>query len=77
MNVIVSSRVDDVRAAQQLGSLVVLPLLAIFLLGQTNALSIDVFHMLIVSGILLIADIVLSFVSRRTFQREEILTKWK
>jgi ABC-type Na+ efflux pump permease subunit len=77
LNVIVSSRVDDVRAAQQLGSLVVLPLLAIFLLGQTNALSIDVFHMLIVSGILLIADIVLSFVSRRTFQREEILTKWK
>jgi ABC-type Na+ efflux pump permease subunit len=76
-NVIVSSRVDDVRAAQQLGSLVVVPLLAIFLLGQTNAFSIDVFHMLIVSGILIVADVALSFVSRATFQREEILTKWK
>jgi ABC-2 type transport system permease protein len=32
-NVIVSSRVNDVRAAQQLGSLVVLPMLAIYILG--------------------------------------------
>ena len=76
-NVIVSSRVNDVRAAQQLGSLVVLPLLAIFLLGQTSVMAIDVYHMLIVSGILLIADVAMSFVSRATFQREEILTKWK
>jgi ABC-2 type transport system permease protein len=76
-NVIISSRVNDVRAAQQLGSLVILPLLGIFLLGQTNVVAPSVEDMLVVSGILLVADVVLSFVSRATFQREEILTKWK
>jgi len=76
-NVIISSRVNDVRAAQQLGSLVILPLLGIFLLGQTNVLTPDAEDMLVVAGILLIADVLLSFVSRATFQREEILTKWK
>ena len=33
--------------------------------------------MLIAAGVLFVADLVLSFVSRATFQREEILTKWK
>lgn len=76
-NVIVSSRVNDIRAAQQLGSLVVLPLVGIYILGQTGTLTIGAYHLLVVSGILLAADVALSFVSRRTFQREEILTKWK
>jgi ABC-2 type transport system permease protein len=76
-SVIISSRVNDIRAAQQLGSLVILPLLAIFLLGETNVLAPNAYDMLIVSGILLVADVMLSFVFRATFQREEILTKWK
>ncbi|HUK80784.1 MAG TPA: hypothetical protein VLU91_09015, partial [Nitrososphaerales archaeon] len=76
-SVIISSRVNDIRSAQQLGSLVILPLLAIFLLGQTGTLAPNVYDMLIVSGILLAADVLLSFVLRATFQREEILTKWR
>ena len=76
-NVIISSRMNDVRAAQQLGSIVIIPLLGIFLLSETNVLSPTTFDMLIVAGILIVADIALSFVSRATFQREEILTKWK
>ena len=76
-SVIVSSRVNDIRAAQQLGSLIVIPLVGIFLLSQTGVLTFDVYHLLLVSGILLLADVILSFVSRSTFQREEILTKWK
>ncbi len=76
-NVIISSRVNDVRAAQQLGTLVILPLLAIFILGQTNVLSVDAWHLLAIAGILAVVDVGLSFVSRATFEREEILTKWK
>jgi ABC-type Na+ efflux pump permease subunit len=76
-NVIISSRVNDIRAAQQLGILVILPLLAIFILGETNPLYVDVYHLLIISGILSIADIILASLSKATFQREEILTKWK
>ncbi len=76
-NVIISSRVNDIRSAQQLGVLVVLPLLAIYLLGQTETVKSGVDEFLVVAGILLVVDIALSFVSRATFQREEILTKWK
>ena len=76
-SVIISSRVNDIRAAQQLGSLIILPLLAIFILSQAGVFSNDVYDLLLVSGILLVADVALSFLSRATFQREEILTKWK
>jgi ABC-2 type transport system permease protein len=72
-----SSRVNDIRSAQQLGSLITLPLAGIFVLGENGALAIDPFHLLIVSGILLVADVALFLVRRATFQREEILTKWK
>jgi hypothetical protein len=37
----------------------------------------NAYDMLLISGILLIADAVLSFPFRATFQREEVLTKWK
>lgn len=76
-NIIISSRVNDVRAAQQLGSLIILPLVVIFVLGETNPLAINVFPMLIISGVLLVADIGMFFMSKAIFQREEILTKWK
>jgi len=76
-SVIVSSRVNDIRAAQQLGSLIVLPMVLIFLLGETGTLSIDPLHLLLISGVLLVGDVALAFVSRETFQREEILTRWK
>jgi len=76
-NVIVSSRVNDVRAAQQLGALIVLPMLAIYILGETGALSSGPIELLAVSGILLVADIALFYLSRAIFQREEILIKWR
>ena len=36
-SIIISSRVNDIRAAEQLGTMVILPLVAIFILAQTNA----------------------------------------
>ncbi len=57
--------------------MIILPLVAIFILGETGTFAIDPYRLLIISGILLIADIALFYVSRTTFQREEILTKWK
>lgn len=76
-NVIVSSRVSDVRAAQQLGSLVVLPIILILLLGSTIGFMPADTLALILSGAMAIAVVALFFVSKATFQREEILTKWK
>lgn len=75
-NVIVSSRVNDIRAAQQLGSLVVLPLIFVVLFGSITS-STSLLLALVVSVALAAADIALFYLSKATFQREEILTKWK
>jgi ABC-type Na+ efflux pump permease subunit len=77
-NVIISSRVNDIRAAQQIGALVVLPLILLIVLSSTAAGLIDpTLLALVVSGVLALADVALFYVSKATFKREEILTKWK
>ncbi|MGD1061066.1 MAG: ABC transporter permease [Methanomassiliicoccales archaeon] len=77
-NVVVSGRVTDVRVAQQLGGLIVLPFAAIYVLGEINVVPLDVTsNLLIICGILALIDVLLFSIARATFQREEILTKWK
>jgi len=77
-NVILSSRVSDVRVAMQLGALVVLPFGGIYVSGELNLISLgDASNLLIIAGILLVVDVLLLYVARATFRREEILTKWK
>jgi len=75
-NVIISSRVSDIRAAQQLGGIVVLPLVFVVIFASTTS-STSILLGLAVSAALAIADIALFYLSKATFQREEILTKWK
>ena len=76
-NIIISSRVNDIRAAQQIGGIIILPLLALTVLPSLlPTIPMDTLA-LILSGGLAIADIGLSYLSKVTFQREEILTKWK
>jgi ABC-2 type transport system permease protein len=75
-NIIVSSKVNDIRAAQQLGGLVVLPLVFVVIFASTSA-QISTLLAIGVSAALAIADIALFYLSKATFQREEILTKWK
>jgi ABC-2 type transport system permease protein len=77
LNVLVSARVNDVRTASQIGGLIVLPFTGIYVLSEIMLILIDTTTLAIVSVILLLADVVLFYLSRATFQREEILTKWK
>ena len=77
-NVIISSRVSDVRIAQQFGILVVIPLAGIYVSGELNIVNLgDTNNLLIIAAILLVIDVVLLYLARATFRREEILTKWK
>ena len=76
-SVIVSSRVNDVRSASSFGTLMLFPFLAIYLVSEIGAITLDTTNILIISGILLAVDVALFFVSTATFRREEILTKWK
>jgi ABC-2 type transport system permease protein len=77
VNVLVSSRVNDVRTASQLGGLIVLPFAGVYVLSEIRLISIDTTTLGIISAILLALDVVLFYLSRATFQREGILTKWK
>jgi ABC-2 type transport system permease protein len=77
MNVIVSSRVSDVRTANQFGGLMVIPFGALYVLGEINVVSLNANTMLIVSAVLLPLNILLFFVSRSIFRRDQILTEWK
>jgi hypothetical protein len=75
--VILSARVNDVRAVQHLGAIAVLPFGGIYVAGEIGLISLDTNNLLIISAVILAVDLVLFHVSTDTFRREEILTKWK
>ena len=75
--VIASSRVSDVRGANQIAGLMFIPFVVVFFFGVEGFFAFNAINFLIFSGIVAIADVVLFFLSRATFKREEILTKWK
>ena len=77
LNVISSSRVSDVRTAGQLGSLMFLPFIGIYLAGEIGLISLDTNTLLIIAGVVAVLDLVLFRISTSTFQRDQILTKWK
>ncbi len=75
--VIVSSRVSDVRGANQAAGLLFIPFMAVFFAGVEGTIALDAETLLVFSGIVLVVDVALFFVSTSTFRREEILTRWK
>jgi len=75
--VIASSRVSDVRGANQIAGLMFIPFVLIFGAGVEGLFTFNVVNLLIFSVIVSIIDAVLYFLSKSTFNREEILTKWK
>jgi ABC-2 type transport system permease protein len=75
--VLISSRVTDPRAAEQLSAFVILPLI-LLLIGQSmGLLLIDAKLILLLGVIVLVLDIILVTISVKLFQRETILTQWK
>ncbi len=51
--------------------------MAIFVAAVEGSFPFTVLNLLAVSGVVLVVDVALFYVSRSTFSREEILTKWK
>ena len=77
MNVIISSRANDLRTAQDLGVLILLPFGAIYVMFEANFIPFNEINLLIISAFIAAADIILFFLSRIAFRREEILTRLK
>jgi ABC-2 type transport system permease protein len=76
-SVLVSSRVNDIRSAQQLAALIIIPFFALYLLTEISVITLDTNTLLMIGGIIALIDIGLFFANRVIFQREEVLTKWK
>ncbi len=76
-SVIVSARATDPRAAQLQGILIGIPLYIIYVATEVGAINLNTTTIWIISGVALILDVILFFLSTRTFQREEILTRWR
>ncbi|NOH10243.1 MAG: ABC transporter permease subunit [Chloroflexi bacterium] len=75
--VMISSRVNDPRAAEQLSALVILPVVTLFI-GQTLGLvQLNQTLMIYIAMALLIIDVALLYFATQLFQRETILTRWK
>jgi len=76
-SVIVSARATDPRAAQLQSYLMVIPLTIIYVATEVGAIQPNTTTIWIISGVVFGLDIILLFLSSRTFRREEILTKWR
>lgn len=73
----VSSRVNDPRVAEQLSAVVILPLLVLFFGQISGFLILNQQLILVLSGILFLIDLLMIFLATSLFQREAILTRWK
>jgi hypothetical protein len=54
-----------------------LPFVAVYVLSETRVFDLTTNNLLIMAAILAAVDVVVFFLAKATFQREEILTKWK
>lgn len=75
--VMVSSRATDPRVAEQISSLVVIPLIGLFMAQAFGMVQMNLAVTIWIAAILGIIDIVLLYFATQLFQREKILTVWK
>jgi len=75
--IIVSSRVNDARTAQQFGILIIVPLTAVFVAQFSGAFLITAPILALVGVALVGLWVVLAVVSVALFDRETILTRWR
>ena len=76
VSVIVSSRSNDPRSAQQLTGLLILPITAAFIAQLMGVLIVGPSVMLLASLGCVVLNAILLWLGVRVFQRETILTRW-
>jgi len=75
--VLISSRVNDPRTAQQFGVLIIVPLAALLVAQFTGALWLSAWALAAIGAVLLVMWLLLLAVSVVFFEREAILTRWR
>jgi ABC-2 type transport system permease protein len=76
-SILVSSRVNDPRVAEQVSAVIILPILAVFFGQITGLFLVNRSLVLIITLVVLAIDVGVLYISVRLFQRETILTRWK
>lgn len=77
VSVIVSSRSNDPRSAQQITGLLILPITAVFIAQMMGAFVLGPAAMLLGSLGVAILNMVLLWIGVQVFHRESILTRWR
>jgi hypothetical protein len=62
---------------QQVGALILIPFGAIYVMFEVNLISFNITTLLIICAVILLTDVILFYLTKTSFPREEILTKWK
>jgi ABC-2 type transport system permease protein len=75
--VIVSSRVNDPRVAEQISAILIVPVMVIFFGQLAGFILINLQLILISIVVLILVDIAALYLGTSLFQRENILTRWK
>lgn len=74
---IISSRVNDTRAVQQIGGFIVLPIVVLGVAQTTGLILLNTVTFLIGAIVVAVIDILILRIGVGLFQREKILTRWK
>lgn len=77
INVIISSKVSDVRSSQQIGAVVVLPVIVFFIVMVAGIISLSALNMLAFALVILALDLAVFYIAVKVFRREEILVRWR
>jgi len=75
--VIVSARVNDPRVAQQIGGVVIVPIVGLVLVQATGTLLVGPTGYVLLTLIVLVLSLVGLRIGVRLFDREAILTRWR
>ena len=75
--VLISIIANDARIATQYGTLIVLPYGAIYVLIEIDKLTLNQQTLYEISGVIFISILILLFLIKKSFHREEILARWK
>jgi ABC-2 type transport system permease protein len=73
----VSSRSNDPRAAEQLNTFVILPILILFFTQLLGIAVVNTLTILFLALLIVIVDAILLRLAVSLFQRETILTRWR
>ena len=77
LGILISTRVNDVRVAQQIGGLVVVPVVGLGIAQVTGRVVLDNGAFLQMTIVLILLDLAVFWLARLAFQRENILVRWR